>query len=155
MSFNPSSPLTGGPQTGFTSPTYTLITDVAPDSNGVQRAVSAIGGTQTGVDIHSVSRPFTLTAVRPKSFRNLGSINPVTGVLTAVPRNVWKVITRKGVTPLAGQASVTMIVTTTVETPAGADIADPANVKAALSAHFGLVWNQSSGLGDSVLSGVL
>ncbi len=155
MSFSPSSPLTGGPQTGFTSPTYTLVTDVAPDVNGVQRAVSAIGGTQAGVDIHSVSRPFTLTAVRPKVFRALGTLNPVTGVLTSVPRNVWKVITRKGVTPLAGQASVNMVITTTVEVPAGSDIADPANVKAALSAHFGLVWNQSSGLGDSALSGIL
>lgn len=155
MSFAPSSPLTGGPQTGFTSPTYTLSADVAPDSNGIQKAVTALGGTQTGVDVHSVSRPFTLTAVRPKVFKPLGRINPVTGVLTAVPRNVWKVITRKGVTPLAGQESVTMVVTTTIEQPAGADIADPANVKACLSAHFGLVYNVSSGMGDSVISGIL
>jgi len=153
--YNPTSPLTGAAQTGFTSPTYTLSSDVAPDSNGIQHAVTALGGTQTGVDAHSVSKPFTLTWVRPKVFKPLGRLHPVTGVLTQVPRNVWKLITRKGVTPLSGQADVTMLVTTTIEVPAGADTADAENIRAALSAHFGLIADQTDTLGDSSISGVL
>lgn len=127
------SPVTGAAQTGFTSPTYTVAADTAPDTNGKQHAVTALGGTQAGVDISSVSRPFTVTFVRPKVLRNLGSPNPVTGVISNVPNNTYKLITRKGVLPLTGQPSRTMIVTTTVEVPAGADSADPANVRAALS----------------------
>lgn len=155
MSYNPSSPLTGAAQTGFTSPTYTLTSDTAPDNNGVQHAVTALGGTQAGVTAHSVSSPFTLTFVRPKSFKTIGTPNPVTGIVSQIGRNRWKLITRKGVLPLAGQPYQTMLVTTIIEVPAGADTADAANVRAALSAHFGVFANQSAGIGDSSISGVM
>lgn len=154
--YSPTSPLPGATQTGFTSPTYTLTSDVAPGPNGVQHAVTTLGGTQPAtVDVHSVSRPFTLTAIRPAVLRTLGAPNPATGVIARVPMNRWKVITRKGVTPLDGQASRTMLITTIIEVPAGADTDDPDNVRAALSAHVGLLDDQSTTLGDSLNSGVL
>ena len=87
MSFTLTSPVTGGAQTGFTSPTYTIVSDTAPDNNGKQVAVSAIGGTQSGVTIHSVASPFTITFARPKSFK-AAAPNPVNGRLSNVPRNV-------------------------------------------------------------------
>lgn len=152
--YSPTTPVTGAAQTGFTSPTYTITDDTAPDSNGKQHAVTAIGGTQAGVDISSVSRPFTATFVRPKVLRALGSANPVTGVISNVPNNTYKLITRKGVLPLAGQPNRTMIVTTTIEVPAGSDTADAANVRAALSLHLGLLSQQSAGIGDTGISGI-
>lgn len=153
--YSPTSPVTGAAQTGLTTPTYTITSDTAPDSNGKQYAVTAIGGTQTGVDAAStVSRPFTSTFVKPKILRGLGSANPVTGVISNVPRNVYKLITRKGVTPLSGQGSQTMLVTTIIEVPAGSDTADSANVRAALSLHIGLLNQQSAGIGDTANSGV-
>lgn len=155
MSFSLSSPVTGAAQTGFTSPTYTHVSDVAPDANGKQVAVTALGGTQTGVDVHSVSRPFTATFVRPKSYKTLGSPNPVTGVVFPIPRNTYKLITRKGVTPLAGQSSQVMLIETIIHVPAGADTADAANVKAALSMHIGSLSQQAAGIGDTALSGVM
>jgi hypothetical protein len=124
-------------------------------SNGEQYAVTALGGTQTGVSAHSVSSPFTITAVRPATFRGAGVPNPVTGVLSNVPRNTFKVITRKGVLPLAGQSPLVMLVTTEISVPAGADVADPASVRAALSAHFGTLWAESDGIGDLAIDGVL
>lgn len=155
MAVNLTSPVTGAAQTGFTSPTYTHIVDVAPDSNGKQNAVTAIGGTQTGVDVSSVSRPFTFTFIRPKSLRTLGSPNPVTGVISNVPNNTYKAITRKGVLPLAGQPSRTMLITTIIEVPAGSDVADAANVRAALSMHLGSLSQLSAGIGDTTVSGVM
>lgn len=155
MTITVTSPITGAAQSGLTSPTYTLTGDIAPDNNGKQNAVTALGGTQTGVTSHSVASPFTITAIRPKVLKGLGSPNPVTGVIKQVPRNVYKVITRKGVLPLAGQSVQTMLVTTTIEVPAGADLADPQNVRAALSAHFGSLNQQSSGIGDTSVSGIL
>ena len=146
--------ITGGPQTGLTSPTYTVVTDTAPDANGKQYAVTALGGTQTGVTAHSVSSPFTITFWRPKLARLIGRINAL-GYLVQNPKNTYKTITRKGVTPLVGQAVELMTVTTTVECPAGAETNDSANVRAALSAHFGAMWQQSSGEGDLVVNGVL
>lgn len=155
MSFNLTSPVTGSNQTGFTSPTYTLVADVAPTINGKQQAVSAVGGTQAGVTASSVASPFTVTFVRPATLRVLGQPNPVTGLIANVPTNTYKVITRKGVTPLAGQPFKTMLVTTTIEVPAGADTADAANIRAALSCHIGSLSQQSAGVGDTAISGVM
>jgi len=156
VSWNPTSPLPGATQTGFTSPTYTLSEDVAPDVNMIQHAVTALGGTQPAeVDVNSVARPFTITIVRPKTFRLLGQPNPVTGVVSNVQMNRWKVITRKGVTPLSGQSSKTMLITTIIEVPAGSDSGDPDNLRAALSAHIGALDDQSANLGDSLESGVI
>lgn len=155
MSFAPSTPVTGGPQTGFTSPTYTIAADTAPDVNGKQYAVTALGGTQAGVTTHSVSSPFTGTFWKPRSWASLSKPNPITNLLANVPKNVWKLITRKGTTPLAGQPITPMVITTTYSVPAGSDTADPANIRAALSLHFGLEWAQSAGIGDSLITGVM
>jgi hypothetical protein len=92
---------------------------------------------------------------RPKVYQGLGKPNPTTGLIARVPRNTYKVITRKGVTPLAGQPIANMIVTTIIEVPAGSDLADSANVRAALSMHFGSVAQATSGIGDTVILGVL
>jgi hypothetical protein len=155
MSFSPTSPVTGSAQTGFTSPTYTIVSDTPPAPNGKQYAVTAVGGTQTGVDAHSVARPFTLTAFRPANLRTLGMPNPVTGRIADVPNNVYTVITRKGVTPLAGQPSRVMVIETKISVPAGADLADPSNVRACQSAHEGALAQVSASFGDTTVSGLL
>lgn len=155
MSLNPSSPVTGAAVAGLTNPTYTLTVDVAPSPNGKQFAVTALGGTQTGVDVNTVSKPFTLTFFRPQILRGLPAANPVTGVVRNVPINTYKVITRKGVSPAANQAPQTMRITTVVEVPAGSDTYEPEDVKAALSLHIGALSAQSSGLADTVLTGIL
>jgi len=153
MTWAPSTPVTGAAQTGLTTPTYTLTSDVAPDVNGKQHAITALGGTQTGVVAHSVAAPFTVTFWRPKTFKSLGLLN-ANGQLSSVAMNVYKVITRKGVLPLAGQAYKNMQITTIIEVPAGSDTADSANVRAALSLHLGALNQQSAGLGDTTISGV-
>lgn len=156
MSITPSSPLSGGTQTGFTSPTFTLTADVAPSSNAKQYAVTALGGTQpASVDVHSASRPFTLTFVRPKAFKVLGVPNPATGVVSQVPMNVWKIIVRKGVTPLSGQSSKVLPIMVTLAIPAGADEDDDDNVRAAVSLLVGALNNVSSDLGNSLINGTL
>nr|UJQ85757.1 MAG: hypothetical protein 2 [Leviviridae sp.] len=147
--------LTGAAQTGFTTPGYTTTADTPPDVNSKQVAITAITGTQAGVDAHSVSRPFTVTTSRPKQFGVLGKPNPTTGLIASVPRNTYKVLTRKGVTPLAGQPSQVCVVRSEVEVPAGSDTSDPANIRAALSAHIGALQAISAGLGDTTINGVL
>jgi hypothetical protein len=153
--FTLTSPITGAAQTGFTSPTYTLTADLAPDNNGKQVAVTALGGTQALVTTHSVSSPFTITFIRPRVFRVLGKPNPTTGLIKDVPRNTFKCIVRKGVTPLAGQPFATALCTVIMDVPAGSDTADPANIRAMLSAAFGALNQQSAGAGDSLVSGVI
>lgn len=153
--FSPSSPVTGSTQTGLTTPTYTLTSDQAPAPNGKQWAVTALGGTQTNVDVHSVSKPFTLSVFRPQNLRTLPAANPVTGVIKNIPKNVYKVITRKGVAPAANQAAIPCLITTVIEVPAGADTYEPEDIRAALSLHVGALSAQSSGLGDTLINGLI
>lgn len=150
------SPLTGATMTGYlTSPTYTVAADLAPAPNGKQYAVTALGGTQTSVDISSVAKPFTVTMFKPALLKQLPVVNPVTGVLPAVGRNVFKVITRKGVLPLAGQSPVVLLIESSISVPVGAGDADPNSVAAALSLHIGALWEQSNEIMDTVKSGVV
>lgn len=155
MTVSLTSPIAGSAQTGLTSPTYTLVADTAPDINGKQWAVTALGGTQVGVLPHSVSQPFTVSVFRPKVFKALGKPNPTTGLIGNVPNNTNKIITRKGVLPAAGQPARIATITTVIDVPAGSDTADPASLRAMLSAHFGAVAQQSAGIGDTIVNGVL
>lgn len=155
MSITIPTSLTGSAQTGFTTPTYTTVVDQAPDVNSKQNAVTVIGGTQAGVDAHSVARPFTITVSRPRQFQALGKPNPTTGLIASVPRNTYKILVRKGVTPLAGQPSQIAMGRFELEVPAGSDVADPANLRALLSAMIGTLSSVSAGLGDTGVSGLL
>jgi hypothetical protein len=155
MSFAPSTPVTGAAVTGLTSPTYTIAADVAPSINGKQYAVTALGGTQTSVDVNSVSKPFTISFFRPTQLRTLPQANPVTGIIKNVPMNTYKLITRKGAQPSVNQTNMVARITTIVEVPAGTDTYEPEELKAMISAHFGTGWAQASGIADTVITGVL
>jgi len=152
--YAPTSPVTGSAQTGFTAPTYTLAADIAPDVNGKQFAVTALGGTQAGVSVHTASSPFTVTFIRPKAFKPLSQVNPVTGKLPFVPKNQWQFIVRKGAVPLAGQSPSTLVVRCELAVPSGADTASPSEIRAALSLLIGTLTQQSAGIGDSLVSGI-
>lgn len=155
MAFAPTTPITGSAQTGLTTPTYTIAQDSNPDANGKQYYVSALGGTQTGVLAHTVASPFTVSMFRPKTLKGLSPVNPATGQLRSVPFNTYKVLTRKGVLPLAGQPAKVALIKTELDIPAGADLADALSLRAAISAHIGLLTQISDALGLSVLTGTI
>jgi hypothetical protein len=155
MAFAPASPVTGAVVTGLTSPTYTLTSDTAPNINGKQYAISALGGTQTSVDVNSVSKPFTTTFFRPPILRTLPQANPVTGIIRNIPLNVYKLVTRKGAAPAANQSIMVNKITTILECYAGVDTYEPEEVRALISCHFGVGWEQASGISVTVLTGVL
>jgi hypothetical protein len=155
MTWNPGSPVTGGAQTGFTAPTYTLTTDIAPDVNGKQHAVTALGGTQVGVRTHSVSDPFTMTVSRPKNPKMLPTPNPVTGKYGPIPRNTTVLIIRKGVNYAASQAPDLFLMRLEMAVPAGTDAYDSANIRAAMSLLAGALSANSAGAGDTLVSGIL
>lgn len=155
MSFGPTSPVTGSPETGLTSPTYTLSSDTPPNAHSEQYAVTALGGTQTGVSAHKVSNPFTITMERPANFRQIGTPNPVTGVITNVPNNVYKLRVRKGVEPASGQPTRVAIAELKISVPAGADENDAESVRAMMSLLGGALWSNSAGIGDTLIDGIL
>lgn len=155
MAISLSSPITGSAQTGFTSPTYTIIADNAPSNFAKQWYVSALGGTQTGATAHSISDPFTIAAFRPATLAQLPAANPLTGVIPSFPKNVYKLVTRKGALPAANQVPQTVLIRTEISIPAGVDTYSPAELRAALSAHIGSLSQVSAGIGDTATTGTL
>lgn len=149
-----SSPVTGAAQSGLTTPTYTLTSMNGPDVNVKQWAVTALGGTQTGVTTHSAPSPFTLGYWVTKVYRALGKPNPTTGLISSVPYNVQRFQLRKGVTPAANQPFAIFDATLTLKVPAGSETYDAANIRAGLSALFGAVSQQSQGIGDTAVTGL-
>lgn len=154
MSVTISSPVTGAAQTGFTSPTYTIVADSLPASvAGKQYYVSALGGTQASVDVHSVAKPFTISVFRPPVLKVLPNPNPLTGIIKNVPVNNYKIITRKGAVPYANQQPQMILIRTTIEVPAGVETYEPEELRAALSLHIGALSANASGIGDTAVTG--
>lgn len=149
------SPVTGSAQTGFASPTYTVVADTPPNAYSKQYAVTATGGTQVNVDVHGASKPFTVTFARPQNIRSAPVPNPVTGVMANSPRNVYSVIVRKGMTPGINQNPQIAVLRCDLSVVAGADLTEPEDIRAALSLLIGAMSQQSAGLGDTLINGLL
>lgn len=155
MTVSLTSPVTGSAQTGFTSPTYTVVVDTPPNAYSKQWAVTAVGGTQTGVDVHGASKPFTVTFSRPNQIRAAPVPNPVTGVMPNSPRNVYSIIVRKGANPGVNQNPQIAVLRCDLAVVAGSDLVEPEDVRAGLSLLIGSMSQQSAGLGDTMVNGLL
>lgn len=146
MSIALTSPITGLAQTGFTTPTYAHVTDTPPDVNAKQYAVTALGGTQVGVDVHAVDNPFTITVKRPRVLKTTAN-----GVSA---RNNYEMLVRKGVVVDAVGTRKVAIIRVIYEIPVGAESHDPESLRAMNSAAGGTVSQASSGIGDTLVNGV-
>lgn len=155
MSFLPSSPVAGAAISGLTSPTYTLTSDTPPNAHSKQFAITALGGTQTDVSTHSPSSPFIVVLTRPTAFKAPSLVNPVTGQLTSVPRNVWRLMVVKGATPLAGQNPANIVFRGEFTIPVGVDANDPNEIRAMLSLIGGLFWAEGNDLALCFTTGIL
>jgi hypothetical protein len=149
------SPVSGSTITGFSAHTYAVSVDTPPNAWSKQWAVTGIAGTQAGVDTGSAaSRPWTLTGYRPQSLKTLNAVDS-TGVLRVVGFNVYGFLQRKGLTPLAGQASKTAQYRAEFSVPAGADSADQPNIKGSVACFIGSLAQQSDGIANLLMTGVL
>jgi len=151
MSFSLSSPITGGAQTGFTTPTYTISADNNPGNNGKQWLVTALGGTQTSVTVHTASDVFTIAAWRPLSYKVAQFVS--TTIFRKPPRNTYKIIVRKGLLVNSNFPKDIGIVTMSFDLPAGSETLDAANIRAMVSASVGAFNQVSAGWGDSLVTG--
>lgn len=155
MSWSPDSSITGGTQTGLTSPTYTLVADTAPNAAQKQHAVSALGGTQTNVRANSVSDPFTVTFSKPAAPKALPPPNPVTGRYPNIPDNTYGIYIRKGVRVDSSNTQAVAKVRLNIDVPAGSDTSDAINLRAMISFLVGILNEESDDLSDTLLTNVL
>lgn len=151
------SSVTGAAVTGLTSPTYTLTQDTNPVPNSKQWVVTALGGTQTGVDANLASKPFRVTAFKPVLVRSLPAVNPVTGVLRDVPKNRYTILFGKGAQPLANQPNELATVKVEFSIPAGTEVYEPEELKALVSLFCGYIATAGTaqGIYDTISSAAL
>jgi len=157
MGITVTSPITGAPMSGLTSPTFTMSVDQAPTPYGKQWAATALGGTQTGVLAHSIFLPFTVNFVRPVAYKAI--VNPGAVVVErAAQKNQWKIITRKGVfisgTNISNAFVGIAISDESVSIPVGGETNDPLSVKSFLSMKFGLMWTNGTQFADAITTGI-
>lgn len=151
--WSPDSSITGGAQTGLTTPTFTLASDLAPDANSRQYVVTALGGTQTGVRANTNGDPFTAT-VRKAPYKALPAKNPVTGSYGNVPLNRVEILCRKGMEIDSSATLRVGNIRVIAEIPAGAEQNDPENIRALCSFAIGLLNEESQDYGDSLVAGI-
>lgn len=154
MTWSPDASTTGGAQTGFTSPTFTLVDDIAPAVNAKQKTVSALGGTQGTAVANSADKPFTATFYKPVPLKSLPAANPVTGLRPSTPVNQWRLIVRKGGLVATGMNG-TIVGRVTIDVPAGMESQSPDDVRAFVSFLVGLLNEESADLGDTLVTGVV
>lgn len=153
MALNPSSPVTGSTVNLLTSPTYTLVAGVAPTPLGEQYAVSALGGTQTGVTTNMVSSPFTVTWNRPSILKTIG-VPGLNGVISNVSKNVWELLFRKGATPAANQIDLVNMIRVNFDIKAGTETYDGAEVEALVSFASGFLAANAAKIALSLRTGI-
>lgn len=153
-SFSPDLSTTGAAQTGFTSPTYTMVADTAVEPNSRQWVVTAAGGTQTGARAHTAGDPFTVL-IRRTPYKALPAKNPVNGSYGNVPLNRIEILQRKGVYIDSSNTVRVMNIRLVAEIPAGAELNDPVNVRAAVSNFLGLLAEEASDYGDTLITAVI
>jgi len=147
--------VTGAANTGLTTPGYTMTEDQATLAYMRQFIVSALTGTQTGVRSHSSTDPFLCWMSRPAAFRDRPTLN-VQGQVVGNSKNEFVIGFKKGVLPIAGGAVPQMTeAILRVRIPAGAEIADMAQLRALFSLIGGVFNGQAVGIVDSLLSGTL
>lgn len=154
MSWSPDSSITGGTVTGLTTPTYTLVDDIAPAVNAKQKTCTALGGTQGSATANTADKPFTETFYKPQKMQSLPPANPVTGLRGAVPHNQWKLIVRKG-GDVASGVPATIVGRLTIDVPAGMESYAPDQIRAFVSFLVGLLNEESADLADTLITGVL
>lgn len=154
MSFTPDSSIAGTAYTGVASPTFTLTADSPPAVNAKQWAVSALGGTQTGVTANSISSPFTVSVWKPAVSKQIPAPNALTGLRGSIPMNQSKIIVRKGGNAASG-VPVIAIFRGTWDIPAGMDSYEPAQVLAMQSFIEGLFSEEAGEWGQTLITGTL
>ena len=155
MTWSPDSSTTGATQTGFTTPTYSVSSDLAPDTNSRQYVVYALGGTQADVRASTAGDPFTATIRKDRNYKILPARNPTNGAYGNVPMNKTEVLFRKGVFIDSDDTVRVANLRVIAELPAGCEVNDPANIRALCSFAIGLLTEESADYGDSLVTGII
>jgi hypothetical protein len=116
--------------------------------------VSALGGTQTNVRAHGAGDPFSVL-IRREPYKARPSPNPINGAYPNVPLNRTEILQRKGVYIDSSNTVRVMNLRLIAEIPAGAELVDAINIRAAVSNMLGLLAEESDDYGHTLVTGII
>jgi len=148
MSITVPGSVTGAAINGLTTPSFTVTADYA-DARVKQSYVSALGGTQTGVVAHSADVPFVMKITKPSTLRTLGIPNPLTGIVSNIPKNTYGLNFIKGVNVNATNKAISQL-RLVWDVPAGSVSQDLNSLKSMLSFAAGAIYTLADQLDDAV-----
>lgn len=155
MSFNPSS-LSGATYTGWTTPGFTLTADQTPNGYWKQWYVSAFTGTvPAGAHLHTASKPFTVSVMRPSQLKVLPVANPTTGIVKEVPVNTYKLIVRYGSVPLVNNSARVNNIIITFNIFAGTETNEADGIAALCLAAADALYGNVGGIIDTLKTGTI
>jgi hypothetical protein len=137
----------------LTAGTYTFVADMANDNRSKAFVVSALGGTQTGANIHSVDAPKQFIVKKPAAFLQPSAYNTVSGRYGKVPKNVTRVIGRGSCNVAANQVEI-IPMSLDIVVPAGGMSYDRVNVEASVAMFIMALHNQKEEIIQALYDGL-
>lgn len=138
--------------TTLTSATFTFAADMATDNRSKVFVVSAMGGTVTGANIHTVDAPKQFIVKKPAVFAQPSAYNQVSGRWGKVPKNVTRIIGRGSCNVAANQVEVIPI-SMDIGVPAGGTTYDRVNVEASVAAFIAALYDQKEEIIQALYDG--
>jgi hypothetical protein len=145
MSIILTGPTTAATSSQLTAATYTFGDDLALDGRSRVAVVTALGGTQVGVTVHTVDAPKQIVFKKPAQFLQPSGFNVTSGRYSKVPKNVHRVIGKFSAQVAAGQTEI-IPMELSIGIPAGAMAFDRKNVEASIIAFVKGIDNQLTNL---------
>jgi hypothetical protein len=142
---------------GFTAPVYNVTADLQAEQNTKTWIVSSLGGTQTGVQVHSNEMPFRFIAKRPTKIKIPGARSTTSGQYLTGGKNEFSYLTVKGaniLSAMSGYQYENILFRTTVSTPAAIGNDKP-QLYAAASFHTAAITQLIAGICDTQLQSVM
>lgn len=154
MAWNLSSPVTGQAIGALVTPTFTFAPGNVANQLSKAFIVTVLGGTQAGVETHSVGNPFIAMAMVPATFKVQGLSSNGVGTVTN-GYNVFKTQITKGVVvDAAGNRRVCIHREETL-VPPGADVYDLESIASMFSCRKGIIDQTNGGWYDTLRQGNL
>jgi hypothetical protein len=132
--------------------TFTFVSDQANDLRSKVYAVSAIGGTATGANIHSVQAPKQVIVKRPATFAMMSGYNQTSGLYARVPKNVTRVV-GKGSCKVGTNQWEVIPMSADFGIPAGSSY-DVGNLEASIAMFIAALWDQKEEIIKAVQDGL-
>lgn len=144
--------VTGGVATNYlTSPVLTTVKDKPLDTNQNAVACTALAsGTATNGRYHTPSDPFTVVTQRPKVVKSLQTVGN-----DLEQFNTTSITIRKGVKVRSTGEIRVQRIRIIYDVPVGAETYDAVNVALGASLAHGIVNEESSGIVDTLITGLL